>query len=102
LLPLQLTAARLTAEVHAPGRTVRWLGWQGAAPREAARFDHPDGRPLTVVFDDAALLRLDAAGGLSLSLEVGPHPREASGSLAVSGWRVDRVSLQATAVAASP
>jgi hypothetical protein len=99
LLPLRVVQARLSTEVHAPGRRVRWLQWQGDRPREAGRAESPDGRRLDVEFSDPQGLALDPQGGLVLTIHVGSHPDEAAGSLSRSGWHVRQAFLAARAVA---
>jgi hypothetical protein len=70
VLPLEVERVRLTLRVHAPGRDVTVNGFAGTESVSVHRV----ASPLTaerVEIDDPRLLRLDAAGGLSLNIVIG-------------------------------
>jgi len=104
-LPMTVNRATWYVDVNAPGRKVDFSAWRGQTPASVAVVTSPAGRRVAIRLDDPTLLKLDAHGGLTLTIDVGPHPNEEEASLAKVGWNIERAWLEiheATVDAASP
>lgn len=98
LLPFEVQSVALGADLHAPGRMIEVSAWRGTDRVKVFETRSPLLGRLSAHVDDKALLQLDRAGGLVLSIDVGAHAQESAASLSTTGWRIDRVFLTATAI----
>jgi hypothetical protein len=96
LSPLAIKRSTLYLEIKAPSRTVAISGWDGKKPVLLEQVHSPIGRLQTPI-RDAKALRLDGEGGLLLTINVGPHPREHEADIAKVGWSITRVWLDVDA-----
>ena len=95
LLPAKVERATLATEIHAPARSVEFLGWHGSRSHRLAQRESPVRQRISITTEDAESLQLDAAGGLLLTIDVGPHSHAGAGGLAAAGWRIANVFLTA-------
>ena len=102
LLPVELHNATLSAEIHAPDRDVQFFGWQAASPQLLASERGPVRRQFSILVEERETLRLDPAGGLVISIDVGRHTNSEQSGLAAAGWRIANVYLSVTAAVRSP
>lgn len=97
VLPARVESAKLEAEIHAPDRTVQFLGWRETTATILAQDASPVRRKFSVTIDQPELLADDPDGGIVLTINVGPHPKEGASGLAATGWRIANVYLTAKA-----
>ena len=93
LLASKLPTIDLRGAVADSGIPLVGLDSHGRSLAPLRTIRSPVGQRVDVPIVDAEVLRLDDRGGLALSINVGPHPREREANLAQVGWSIERVWL---------
>ncbi len=94
VLPLQIERATLSVNIRAPSRSLNILAFDGERPATVFSRSRPIGS-FSAVVDRPELLQLDAAGGLTLAIQVSANeaaPGEAE--LGEAPWQMEGLQLE--------
>lgn len=92
VLPLTIEKLTIQIKIRAPERLLQFIGHDGATEQVLQEKNSPVGT-MAFIFSKTDYLQVDEKGRLFLTLGIGKHPDEASGSISEVGWKIDDLNF---------
>ena len=92
VLPLEIKRLTVQIKIRAPQRVLEFIGHQGDDESVLLTKNSPVGT-MRFTLPRSEYLQVNEQGGLLLTVHVGQHPDEASGSISNVGWKIDELKF---------